>query len=627
MSGPPVSDEELSAHLAEADVPALMMTLAHLTGDPSVLEPAALAPGWLFSEQGGLSAAQQEAAREVAFDQLTRLRSEGGWRWPDPPDFPLLREIAGWALGGDVDELLPLLAEEIIAPGADPRSPDWTAPRLAPEREFHVAVIGAGFSGLLAGYRLAQADIPFVIYESATELGGTWAHNTYPGCRTDVASHLYNYSFAPRSDWPEHFCRREVVQDYLREFAASTGVAGRIRFGTEVTELRWDEAEHEWRVQLREGGTARHHAVISAVGQLNRPHVPDIPGRDGFAGTSVHSARWEQGIDVAGKRVGVVGTGASAFQIVPEIAGTAAEVAVFQRHPPWLRPTPNYRSPIRDGARWLFENLPYYARWYRFWLFAPGLRGILEGWVVDPDHPPTERAVSGPNERLRASLSQYLRDQLAGEPELLDAVVPRYPVGAKRVLRDDGRWLTALRRDDVRLVTDPVERVEPRGIVAGGRRHDLDLIVYATGFQASGFLAPMRVLGRGGAEMPARDARAYLGIAMPEFPNLFCMYGPNTNLVGQGGSIVYFSECAAAHIIDAIRLLLTDGKRSMRVRREVHDRFNDRVDAGNRERAWGFSAVGGWYNENGRSATNWPFSALEYWRLTRRADPSDYEFL
>ncbi|GAU65799.1 flavin-containing monooxygenase [Streptomyces sp. NBRC 110611] len=629
---PPITGDEetLRRHLADAEIPALLMTIAHLTGDTSVLREDLRAPGWLFAPQGGLPRAQQDEARERALEVLLRLRDRGPGAPPGPPDRNLLRTITTWAMGPGIDDLLPLIAEEIVLPGRDPRAPGWTKPELSPGRDFHVAVIGAGFSGLLAGHRLAQAGIPYVIYDKNPDVGGTWLENTYPGCRTDVASHLYNYSFAPKSDWPDHFCTQDVVLDYLRAFAKDAGLTDHIRFGTEVTALRWDDEKCLWHLDLRgpDGErTVSHHAVISAVGQLNRPRLPDLPGRDTFAGHAFHSAAWDHSADLTGRRVAVVGTGASAYQIIPEIAGTASEVVVFMRTPPWLRPTPHYRHPVPAGAQWLFAHLPYYAQWHRLWLFAPGLRGILEGWIVDPGYPPTERAVSALNEELRTALLRSMEAQLADAPGLRDALIPAYPVGAKRVLRDDGRWFAALRRRDVRLVTAPIDRVTPTGLTAGGEEFDADVIVYATGFRASRFLAPMTVTGRDGADLHTAwngAPRAYLGITVPGFPNFFCLYGPNTNLVGQGGSIVYFSECAVTHVLGALRLLLAGGHRALEVRGEVHDAYNRWVDSGNARRAWGWSSAGGWYQDNGRSATNWPYSAQEYWRLTRTVDPADY---
>ncbi|WP_433860059.1 flavin-containing monooxygenase [Streptomyces kronopolitis] len=607
------------------------MTLAHLTGDTSILREDLRAPGWLFAPQGGLTVEQQAAARETALGVLARMRDGDADTPPAPPSSELLRSIANWTLGSDAEELLPLLAEEIALPGDDPKAPTWSRAELSPDVDFRVAIIGAGFSGLLAGYRLTQAGIPFVLYEKNPDVGGTWFENTYPGCRTDVASHLYNYSFAPKYDWPHHFCSHDVVLAYLRSFAKDSGVADRIHFGTEVTAMRWDEEQLHWRMSVSgpEGErTVVHHAVISAVGQLSRPRLPDIPGRDDFTGASFHSAAWDHSTDLTGRRVAVIGTGASAYQFIPEIAGTASEVVVFQRNPPWLRPTPHYHEPVPESTQWLFEHVPYYAQWYRFWLFAPGLRGTLEGWIVDRDHPPTERAVSALNDQLRTSLLTAMEAQLTDAPELRERIVPAYPVGAKRVLRDNGLWIATLKRDDVRLVTAPIERMTPTGLTAGGEEFDADVIIYATGFHASRYLAPMRVTGRDGVDLHQAwngAPQAYLGITVPHFPNLFCLYGPNTNLVGHGGSIVNFSECAVTYILDAMRFLLAGGQRALEIRESVHADYNAWVDRGNRERAWGWTRVGGWYNEGGRSATNWPYTAGEYWQRTRTMDPTEYE--
>ncbi|MBQ0895952.1 NAD(P)-binding protein [Micromonospora sp. U56] len=624
-----VDDETLRAHLRDGEAPALLMTVAHLTGDLSVLRDDLRPNGWLFLPQGGLSAEQQAHARELAFGALRRLRDGV----PVPPlDPAALRHITSWAMGRDTSDLLPLLAQEVVLPGEDPKAPQWHGDELAPGHDVEVAIVGAGMSGLLAAYRLSQVGVPVTIYEKNSDVGGTWFENHYPGCRVDVPSHLYSYSFAPRLDWTDHFATHEAVLDYFRDFAKQTGVHERIRFDTEVRGAEWDEATGRWRLHLDtpDGPRTTECAVlVTAVGQLNRPNVPDLPGRTDFTGPAFHSARWDHSVDLTGQRVAVIGTGASAFQFIPEVAAQARELVVFQRNAPWLRPTPHYHHAVPEGARWLYEHLPYYAAWQRFWLLAPGLHGVLEGWVVDPDYPPTERAISAVNEELRATLATYLEGQLADRPDLRDRVIPRYPVGAKRVLRDNGAWLSTLKQDHVRLVTDPIERLTPQGVrTADGTEHSVDVLIYGTGFQASQFLAPMRVTGRDGRDLHETwngDARAYLGLTVPGFPNLFSLYGPNTNLSGQGGSIIYFSECGVTYLVDAVRQLLAGGHRAVEVRPEVFERHNAWVDEANALRAWGWSKVSSWFvNRAGRSAQNWPFPAQEYWRRTRRFDPSEY---
>ncbi len=375
---------------------------------------------------------------------------------------------------------------------------------------------------------------------------------------------------------------------------------------------------------------SRPTPLISAVGQLNRPSLPDIPGLETFTGPAFHSARWDHSIDLAGKRVAVIGTGASAVQFIPEIAPVAGELVVFQRTPPWFAPTPDYHDEVSQGLRWLYGHVPSYSEWNRFWIFWRMGDGALDAVRVDEAWEPKGEAVSAANDMVRMVLSGYLGAEFAERPDLLEAVVPTYPPGAKRMLRDNGIWARTLQRDNVQLVTDGIREITPNGvIVADGTEHAVDVLIYGTGFQASKFLTPMSIRGRNGVDLHehwAGDARAYLGVTVPGFPNLFCLYGPNTNIV-VNGSIVYFSECGVRYILGLLEQLLRGGHATVDVRKDIHDDFNDRVDAQNRRMAWGWSDVNSWYkNEHGHVAQNWPFTLLEYWQQTVRPDPDDYEF-
>jgi len=634
------TDDEIRAALAEAELAPLLPALAYVTGDLSYLRhDLRYDPLLAAMPEGPYTPEQAAAIRDLAFDVLVRLR-DGEAPAPPPPDDDLIR-IMDFAVGGaaatgiDIAPYLPLLEEELAYRGEDRRAPGFRAEEVAPGRTLEVLVIGAGMSGLLAGHRLQQAGIPFRIVEKNPDVGGTWFENTYPGCRVDNPNHNYSYAFAQRHDWPFHFSTHDVLHRYFRDCAEAFGLLDRITFETEVVSATWSDDERRWAVAVRgaDGTEEVLHAdaVVSAVGQLNRPSMPDIPGIGTFAGPSFHSARWDHGVDLAGKRVAVIGTGASAVQFVPEIAPVVDELVLFQRTPPWLAPTPNYHDPVAPGLRWLYTHLPSYSEWHRFCIFWQMGDGALQSVRVDPEWDGEGRSVSQFSELTRQLLTQYLEACFADRPDLLATALPDYPPGAKRMLRDNGIWPATLQRENLRLVTDAIREITPRGVVTvDGTEHAVDVIVYGTGFQASKFLTPMTVTGRGGLDLHqhwAGDARAFLGITVPGFPNLFCLYGPNTNIV-VNGSIVYFSECGVRYILGCLRHLLASGARALDVRRDVHDAFNERVDAENARMAWGASDVNSWYkNEHGHVAQNWPFTLLEYWQRTLAPDPGDYELL
>jgi 4-hydroxyacetophenone monooxygenase len=629
----PQDDEAIRTALADAFLPALLPALAQATGDFSLLREELRPPGVAMGvEQGGMTAEQQETARALAFDALTLLRGRAFDDSAYPADADLLR-ITNWMTSSTAsDDYLPLLREELAPTGQDPRAPAW---RYDGQTPFFVAVIGAGMSGILAGIRLKQAGVPFVIIEKNADVGGTWFENTYPGARVDSSNAFYSYSFAQKIDWPKYYSTQPVLLDYFRACAAEYGVRDSIRFRTEVLSVVFDDDRRTWTLRLRtsDGGeeTLEAQAVISAAGQLNRPRMPEIAGMERFAGPAFHSARWDDSVDLKGKRVAVIGTGASAAQLIPVVAREAAELHVFQRTPAWFIPSPHYHDDVPDGLQWLFRHVPYYAHWYRFWLFWMSTDGLLPAAIVDEGWPHQDRSVSAANDMIRALLTGYIQSQFADRPDLLEKVIPAYPPAAKRMVLDNGIWAQTLKRENVRLITDAIREITPRGVVtADGQERAVDVIIYGTGFQASRFLTPMHVVGRQGIDLNQQwdgDARAYMGITVPNFPNFFMMYGPNTNIV-VNGSIIYFSECEVQYIMGCVRLLLEQGHRAMDCKKDVHDAYNERIDAQNRLRAWGASSVNSWYkNDRGRVSQNWPGNLIEYWQQTRQPDPADYAFL
>ncbi|MCB9725796.1 MAG: NAD(P)/FAD-dependent oxidoreductase [Spirochaetaceae bacterium] len=629
-------DDEIERHLRDAQLPSLLVALAHVTGDDSLLQDD-LRPedGFLAAAQGGYDEARCDRARALCLDALRRHRDAGCPTPPPPDDARLRRWLEFLARQVDLDRTLPVLKAELALDGADVRAPAWRKSTVAPERSFRVAIIGAGMSGLVAALRLQQAEIPFVIFEKSDGVGGTWHDNVYPGCRVDVSNHFYSYSFAQRLDWPQLFSPQEVLLDYFRTCADRFDLRRHVRFGTEVTEAVFDEARGVWNLGLRtsDGATERFEAqaIVSAVGQLNRPSWLDIPGREDFRGPAFHSARWRTDVPLEGRRVGVIGTGASACQLIPPVADQADSLVVFQRTAPWLLPTPDYHAPVPEGLRWLFEHVPHYAAWYRFWIFWTTSEGLLGSVEVEDDWPHPERSVGRANDAIREMLTAYLAEACAGDQALFEKMLPDYPPFAKRFVRDDGLLPATYRRDDVTLETTGIERITERGVrLVDGREVELDVLIYGTGFKASDFLVPMTIVGRGGRSLHdvwQGDARAHLGITLPGFPNLFLLYGPNTNIV-VNGSIIYFSECEVDYLVDCLRFLLEGGHAAIDCRSEAHDAYNRRIDAANRRRAWGASDVSAWYkNRFGRVSQNWPWGLLAYWDQTRAIDPAEYEVL
>jgi 4-hydroxyacetophenone monooxygenase len=631
----PISEDDAAIEraLKDAHLPSLLPALAHITGDISLLKPELTPDTSTFAgDQGGLSPDKQEEVRALARDVLIAFRDGGNTTAP-PPSVDAVREMMNFMTGGAIsDDYLPLLLEELAFPKEDARAPQWRKEELSPDTPFTVGIIGSGMSGILAAIRLKQAGVPYVVFEKNEDVGGTWFENTYPGARVDSSNHVYSYSFAQRIDWPYHFSTQGVLLDYFRGCADEYGIRGSVRFGTEVVSADWDEDRAAWQLKLRTADgkvdSTEVQALISAVGQLNRPKIPDIPGMDRFKGPLFHSAQWDHSVDLKGKRVAVIGTGASASQFIPVVAEQAGHLTIFQRTPNWYLPVPNYHEPVPDGLQWLFRHVPHYAQWYRFWLFWTVSDGLLAMAKVDPEWQPRDRSVSAGNDQLRAMLTEYLEMSLQDRPDLVPKVIPPYPPASKRIVLDNGIWPATLKRENVRLATEEIREVTPEGITTcDGEELPMDVIILGTGFQASRFLTPMKVRGRGGVDLHEQwdgDARAYLGIVVPGFPNFFLLYGPNTNIV-VNGSIVYFSECEVQYVMGCLRLLLERGCRAMDCKPEAHDAYNVRIDEGNLQMAWGVSTVNSWYkNEKGRVTQNWPFTLREYWQQTREPNPEDY---
>jgi cation diffusion facilitator CzcD-associated flavoprotein CzcO len=476
-----------------------------------------------------------------------------------------------------------------------------------------VLIVGAGFGGIAAAIECKRHGFEdFTILERAPELGGTWFYNSYPGAACDVPSHLYSFSFAQRRDWSRLCSPQAEIHDYLSDVARKHELERHVRCGHTVSACAWDEQRALWTIETAEGERFQADALVLATGQLHQPAHPSIAGIDSFAGHSFHSAQWDHDYPLQGKRVAVVGTGASAVQFVPEIAERAGRLTVFQRSGNWFMPRRNRRYP--RIVRAAIEHIPGVQEFRRNFMFQ-----YCELITAAIRHPRTIGRLAG----LRSAA--FMRSQLK-DPELRRKVWPDYTFGCKRVLFSS-HFLPALQRPNVEVVTEPIVRVEPAGIVtADGALHELDCIVWGTGFKTNDFMFPMSVAGAGGTELSdawAHGARAHLGMTVPGYPNMFVMYGPNTNT--SGGSIIFYLEAQAAYIRQALQQLMAHRASSIEVRREVEQASDRALQARFAGTAW--TRCDSWYrDESGRIVANWPGYMREYFEQTQSLDPGEYEF-
>jgi cation diffusion facilitator CzcD-associated flavoprotein CzcO len=487
-------------------------------------------------------------------------------------------------------------------------------PEPSSSRALEVLIVGAGFGGIAAAIELRRHGIEDVtILEKAPDLGGTWFYNSYPGAACDVPSHLYSFSFAQRRDWSRLCSPQAEIHAYLHEVARAHGVDRLVHTDTTVTACTWDAARCRWSVETAGGTTYEADALILATGQLDQPSRPRIEGAESFAGHSFHSAEWDHDYPLAGKRVAVVGTGASAVQFVPEIARVVSRLSVFQRTGNWFMPRQNrrYNAAVRSAI----------AR-------IPGLQALRRRFVFEYTESLTLaiRHPKGFGRVARARSEAFMRSQLK-DPEVREKAWPDYTFGCKRILFSS-HYLPALQRPNVELVTDSIARITPTGIVTErGDAHELDCVIWATGFKTTDFMFGMRIAGEDGVDLQSYwsgGAHAHLGICVPGFPNMFVMYGPNTNT--SGGSIIVYLEAQAAYIRQALAQLRARDAGAIAVRAEVEAASDRALQARFAGTAW--TQCDSWYrDENGRIVTNWPGYMREYLQQTRELDATDFRFV
>jgi 4-hydroxyacetophenone monooxygenase len=571
--------------------------------------------------------------RKKAADYLKAYRDAGAG------DVPLVKERLHRAMelanGAPIpDAELGMWVEQMAL---DPmaRSFEWKRePSDAQKQGFLVAVIGAGMGGLNAAMQLKKAGIPYVVIEKNAEVGGTWHENRYPGARVDTPSRNYFHAFAVDYPCPNPFCPQVVNEGYMNWIADEFGLRDDIVFDTEVTSIAWNEGgkiydivatgpdgERRWRA----------NAVISCIGFLNRPNMPEIEGAKSFEGRIIHTSRWPENPDLAGKRVAVIGSGATSYQMVPELAKEVGHLTMFQRAASWCFDTPGYLAPYKPQVNWLDRNFPYLVNFNRLWIsYLANPDNLMRMIEAEPGYQ-DPHAVSPVNKQVREHCIALMERKMPGRPDLVEKMIPvAPPLSSRPVLVDaDYNIYDALMRDNVELVTEPIATLTPDGIrTTDGVEHKFDVIVYATGFKANDFLWPMEVRGRGGKtveELWAKDgARAYIGTMMPGFPNFFMIYGPNMNPFFNGLGAIEMEEMATRFALKCIEALILGNRHAVDVTAEAYDKFNAELDRREATKVYADYRVTNYYkNDYGRSAVNCPFDVRLLWDWWREPTASE----
>ena len=615
--------------IAIANVPTLLMVLAQLTGDLRWLEEPYRphrARGMNDNDTGGLPEPIQAEVRQAALEAILARHAGRPVAIPEPSP-ELRRKMLACAVTEDVPvEYDPLIAADL------PLAQHEIVEKLSVPDGFEALIIGAGVSGLCAAIKLQQAGVPFTILEKSTQLGGIWRDNRYPGAGVDTPNHLYSYTFAPY-DWSMYFALRDELHAYLEHVADKFNLRPHIRFGAEVKSANYNKETQQWDVAVqREDGTHEvktANILISAVGIFNPIKLPNIKGLDRFTGPCFHTAEWPADVDLTGKRVAMIGNGASAMQTGPEIQHTVKSLTIFQRSPHWVAPNEQFRKPIPAALRFLLREVPLYRAWYRIrlgWTFGDRIHSTL---LKDPTWPYADRSLNKVNDSHRAYFTQYIVSEIGDRTDLLEKVVPTYPPFGKRMLMDNG-WYRMLHNEKVQLVSDPIVEIgSDRVITKDGSEYEADVLVVATGFDVLRFLTSFEARGRSGRSLREvwedDNAKAYLGTVIPDFPNFFCLYGPNLQ-PGHGGSLIFVVEMQMRYIMDVLKKMMTQGFGAVECRQDVHDAYNERVDQEHANRVWTHPGMQTYYrNERGRIVVNSPYRNTTFYEMTREANLADFK--
>ena len=623
-------DERMFAEaVAVANIPTLLMVLVQLTGQTHWLEAPYRPirhPGMGDNDSGGLDRQHQGEVREAAFEAILAWRAGRAVALAEPSQDLLVRMLSvtmGEPVGAEYGAFTAAQLGQLKF--LDHQPIDVSA-------GFKVVVIGAGIFGLCAAINLRAAGVPFEVIERNPTVGGVWWENTYPGAGVDTPNHLYSYSFAPY-DWKQYFCLRDELHSYLEHVSRAFDVRRHIRFNTSVTRIEYQGASQTWSIEScdSDGRIERREAnvVISAAGLFNPPVEPNIAGLDAWTGEKWHTARWPDGASIVGKRVAIIGNGASCMQTAPEIQNDVSSLTIYQRSNHWSAPFEQFRKDVPDAIRFLFQECPIYRAWYRVrlgWTFNDRIHSALH---KDPAWAHPERSLNAQNDAHRAFFTQYVIDQLGDRADdLLDKVLPTYPPFGKRMLMDNG-WYRMLRNPRVELVDDRIDHIQGNTVVTvDGRAREADVLVIATGFDVLRLISTYETVGRSGRTLRQvwedDNAKAYLGTVIPDFPNFFVLYGPNLQ-PGHGGSLTFVVEMQVRYIMDMLAKMAAQKIGAVEVREDVHTRYNAVVDAEHDQMVWTHPGMSTYYrNDRGRIVINSPFRNVDYFEMTRHVDLSEY---
>lgn len=628
----PLEDgEELRRALQGAELPVLLMTYVHLSGDEAMLDKCQ--PYIHSIMTGKVTQIPDDIAAELR-EKMRAVLTTPGAAFGQAPDPRLFKKIMTVGMGEPIEEeFIPLLLEQS---GLGPQ-PDYShkPARGRIPAGFKVLVIGAGLSGMCAAIKLGEAGYNCIVVDKNPEVGGTWYLNRYPGAGVDTPSYFYSYSFELNREWTTYSPLGPEMQDYLVNVSHKYGIRDRIRFETKVKALHWDEGANLWHITLldKDGHEDRIavDAVITAHGPLHRWEWPDIPGLHDFAGKLMHTANWDADFDISDKRVAMIGTGASGAQVGPAIASKVQDLTVFMRSKHWVIPNPQAGGvPVPEGMRWAVRNIPLFTEYLRFSVYWTASDGLWPGLIMDPEWADNPMAISQENDMVRQYVQAHLNTTLANRPDLIEKLTPDSPLFSKRPIMDAG-WFEMFLHDNVTLEDTAIERVLPHGIrTVDGREHVCDVIVAATGFTLKKLAGDLEIVGRDGRnlgeEWGDEDPIGYFGTMAPGFPNYFQIHGPNSG-PNHGAGINLLAESQVHYIIECLDEMIERGATSIEPNQDATDRFNEVVQGQAQRMVWAHpKARNNFKNSKGRVVISWPFRLLDFWNQSRKPKVEDFHF-